>query len=75
MTTQRLEEWLEAAAHQAAQDRALDGHLADSRRPLDLPGRRVAAKLTSTRWVRSSSTMLVSMGGAGAATSMGFVTG
>ena len=42
VTTQRLEERLEAAAHEATQDRALDGHVADSRRPLDLPGRRCA---------------------------------
>lgn len=36
MTSQRLEEGLEAAAHQAAQDMPVNLHLADAGRPLDL---------------------------------------
>lgn len=42
VTAQGLEKGLEAAAHQAAQDRTVDLHLADPRRPLDLLGRRDA---------------------------------
>jgi hypothetical protein len=42
VTTQRLEEGLEAAAHQAAQDLSVDLNLADTRCPLDLPSGRDA---------------------------------
>jgi hypothetical protein len=42
VTTQRLEEWLEAAAHHAAQDRTINLNIADSGRPLYLFGRRYA---------------------------------
>lgn len=42
MTAQRLEKGLKAAAHQAAHDRTVDLHLADSGRPLYLLGRRYA---------------------------------
>ncbi len=42
VTAQRLEKGLKAAAHQAAQDRTVNLHLADSGRPLYLLGRRCA---------------------------------
>ena len=42
VTAQRLEKGLEATAHQAAHDRTVNFHLADSGRPLDLTGRRYA---------------------------------
>jgi hypothetical protein len=42
VTPQRLEEGLEAAAHQAANGPAVNFHVADAGRPLDLPGRRGA---------------------------------
>ncbi len=42
VTAQGLEKRLKAAAHQAAQDRTVNFHVADSGRPLDLLGRRCA---------------------------------
>lgn len=42
VTAQRLEKGLKAAAHQAAQDRPVNLHLADSGCPLYLLGRRCA---------------------------------
>jgi len=42
VTAQRLEKGLKAAAYQAAQDRTVNFHLADSGRPLYLLGRRCA---------------------------------
>jgi hypothetical protein len=42
VTAQRLEEGLEAAAHEAAHGPAVNFHVADAGRPLDLPGRRYA---------------------------------
>ena len=40
MAAKRLEEWLEAAVHRAAQDPTLDLHLADAEGSLDLSRRR-----------------------------------
>jgi hypothetical protein len=42
VTAQRLEEGLEAAAHEAAHDRTVNFHLADPGCPLDLLSRRCA---------------------------------
>jgi len=42
VAAKRLEKWLEAAMHLAAQDPTLDLHLADTRGALDLQRRRNA---------------------------------